>query len=162
MSCPAICGVRPVLTPARHAGVHETRVAVEQIVRSDAEPLGRAGPVDVDERIGIRGQRVHELATLRMLHVDRDRTLAAAHHRVDRRRLVDLGDAVDAHHVGAEAAEQHSAEGTRPESAHHHDADPGERSTHLLLHRSRGRGGLLRRVRDDLVAVLQFDRRGQV
>ena len=55
---------------------------------------------------------------------------------VDRRRLVDLGDSVDAHHVGAETAEQHAAEGRGPEAAHHDDAGPGERPAHRFAHRS--------------------------
>ena len=53
--------VRAVLTPARHARVDEPRVAREQVVGSDAEAFRGAGTVDVDERVGVRGECVHDV-----------------------------------------------------------------------------------------------------
>ena len=124
-------GVRPVLAPARHARVHESRVAGEQIVGSDAETLGGAGAVHVDERVGVGGERIDDLPPAGILHVDGDGPLAATHERVDRLRPVDLGDAVDPHDVGAETSEQHAAEGRGPEAAHHDDAGTDERTAHV-------------------------------
>ena len=129
--------VRAVLAPSRHARVHEPRIAREQFVGSDPDAFGCAGTVHVDEPVRVRGQRVHELATARMLHVDRDGPLAATHQRVDRRGPVDFRHAIDAHDIGTEAGEQHAAERRGPQPTHHHDAHTVERPAHLCAHRSR-------------------------
>ena len=51
---------RPGLAPARHAAVHEARVAGEAGLRPEAQALHHAGAVAFDERVGV-GQQVEHL-----------------------------------------------------------------------------------------------------
>ena len=79
----AIC-VRPVLAEAGDRRIDEARID-----RSDAgvvEPVFRkAADLEVlDERIGVAGERQHEVATLGLREVDRDRPLAAIARQVIR------------------------------------------------------------------------------
>ena len=94
-------GQRAVLAVSRHAGIHQTRIAFAQRVGADAQPFGHAGPVHVDEGIGVGGQPVHEVPAAGILHVGGKRTLAAADRVVDGQRTVNTGDGIDPDHVCA-------------------------------------------------------------
>ena len=49
-------GERAGLAPARHAAVHEARVAHHAGLRADAEPLGDTGTEAFDEHVGVFGK----------------------------------------------------------------------------------------------------------
>ena len=68
---------RTVLAPAGHAAVDELRVAGEADVGTEAEALGHARPVALDQRVGLLDQPQHQLDAFGVLQVDADRAPAA-------------------------------------------------------------------------------------
>ena len=62
---PGRLGERAVLAPAGHAGVHEPRVAGEARLGADPEPFGDAGPVPLEERVGLLDEAQHGLDAAR-------------------------------------------------------------------------------------------------
>ena len=124
-------GHGPVLAPARHAAVHEARVAGEARIGADAQALGDAGPEALDERVGLLDQRQHGLDALGVLQVDADRAAAAVHdvlRRVGRIATPHVAGAVDAHDVGAHVGEHHRRERPRADAGDLDDSNSGERS----------------------------------
>ena len=69
---------RPVLAPAGHPPVDQRRVARPAVGRADAEPLGHAGPVPLDQRVGRGRQPPYHLGPARVLEVHHDPLLAPA------------------------------------------------------------------------------------
>ena len=70
--------VRPRLAPPSEPSVDETRVHLEQILRTEPELLHDPGAVWFDQHVGITGKPAQYLAALLQLEVERDRALAAS------------------------------------------------------------------------------------
>ena len=64
-----MAGQRPILPIPGHTGIHQTRIVLPQRVRADPESFGDAGPVDIDEGVGIGGQTVDQVPAAPILHV---------------------------------------------------------------------------------------------
>ena len=121
---------RPGLAEARDAGIDQARIDRGQRRVIDAEPLGDAGAVILDQDVGGLDQAVEHLACRLALQIEREAALVAvqveeaeavialeleAHGAAG---LVAAVGRLDLDHVGAHVAQQHGAE--RPG---HHLAD---------------------------------------
>ena len=117
-----------VLPPAGHPRVDQTRVAREQVVRSDAEALGDAGPERLHEHVGSIGQTPYDVRAAGRLEVDGDRAAApgkdvlAVRHEGQPRPA----GTVDADHLGAEVGEHHAAERCRADPCDLDHPDTGK------------------------------------
>ena len=129
--------VRPVLAPARHAAVHELRVARRHASGPMPESLRHAGPEPFDERVGLLDHAQHRLDAVGLLEVDADRAPAAVQHLHPPgiESALDRLGAVDAHHVGAQVGEQHRRERPRPDARDLDDLHVGEWSHAATLAR---------------------------
>ena len=127
------CGLchRTLLTPSRHAAVDQSRVAGKTHVGSQAESLGHARPIALDERVSLLDERQDEFDAVGVLEVDADGAPAAVQRLevglVERRRI-DLLTAVDPNDVGAHVGEQHPRERSRADSRELDDLDALQRS----------------------------------
>jgi len=72
-----------------------------QGIWANAQAFGHAGPVHVDERVGVGGQPVDQVPAPGILHVSGKRPLAAADRVVDGQRTVHTCDGVHPYHVCA-------------------------------------------------------------
>ncbi len=114
-------GVRAVLAPAGHAAVDEALVAGEALVGSEAEPLGDAGPVALEEDVGVLHEVEQQLEALGRLEVQGHRAAAAGEDvgaGAAHLQAATAGGPVDADHVRPEVGEHHRRERPR--------ADPGD------------------------------------
>jgi len=68
---------RPVLAPAGHPAVNETRVAPEAVLGTEAEPLGDAGAETLDQCVGALDEAQGESPSFRALEVERQGAAAA-------------------------------------------------------------------------------------
>jgi hypothetical protein len=68
---------RPVLPPAGHPAVDETRVAGEAVIGAEAQPLGDAGTEPLDQRVGAFDKAQCESLAVRTLQVERQGSAAA-------------------------------------------------------------------------------------
>ncbi|MQY14702.1 hypothetical protein SRB5_48780 [Streptomyces sp. RB5] len=118
-----------VLAPAGHPPVHQPGVAGAAVVGADAQPLGDAGAVALDQDVG----PLHEVEDgglpVRVLEVEEDGSLVAVG------QVVLRGDAqprpagtVDAYDVGPEVGEEHRGEGTGSDSGELHHPDTVQRT----------------------------------
>ena len=126
---------RTVLAPSGHPPVDELGIAGEALVGTEAEALGDAGPVALDERVGLLDETQHELDALGVLEVDTDRPPPAVHRlevRLVEHARVDLPGPVDAHDVGAHVGEQHPGERPRPDAGQLDDLHALQRSHDCL------------------------------
>ena len=122
---------RTVLAPPGHAAVHELRVAREAVVGTEAEPLGHARAVALDQRVGLLDEPQHRFDTFRLLQVDTDRPPTAIQRlevRLVEHPRVHLLGPVDADDVGAHVGKQHPRERTGPDAGQLHDLDALQRS----------------------------------
>ncbi len=117
------------LAPAGHPAVHQARVTGPAVLGTDAEPLGDAGAVALDEDVGALGEVENAGRPFGGLEVD------------DHGALVAVGDvtggvdaeagaagAVDAYDVGAQVAEEHGRERAGPDTGQLDHAHTGERA----------------------------------
>ena len=122
-------GERPVLAPAGHPAVHESRIALPEVRGSEPEPLHHTGPEPLDQRVGPVDQLQNDVTSLGTLDIDGDRAPAAMHHV-----LVGAGGAhshtLDPDHVGTEVGEQHRRERPWPEPGHLDDSTTRQRTRH--------------------------------
>ena len=126
---------RAVLAPAGHAAVDELRVPGEAVVGTEPEPLGDAGAVALDQRVGLLDEPQHRLDAVGVLQVDADRAPAPVQRlevRLVERRGVDLLGAVDPDDVGAHVGEQHPRERPRADPGQLDDLDALQRSHDAL------------------------------
>jgi hypothetical protein len=119
---PGVAGQRPVLPIPGHAGIHQARIALAQLVRADAQPFGYPGPVHVDEGVRVGDEAVNQVPAARILDVGGKRPLATTHRVIDGERTIHTRETINTDHVGAQVAQQHSAERSGAQAAHHDDA----------------------------------------
>ncbi len=121
------------LPPARHARIDQTRVDRVAGVGTQPEPLHHGRTKPLDQRVRLRYEIEHRRDRLRLLEVERDRTLVTVVEVEPWRQVrlhAKLGNAVDAQDIGAEIAEQSSSERRGADSAHLDDAKTIQRSRH--------------------------------
>ena len=127
---------RALLSPSGHAGVDEARIDCAAGLGPKPEPLRHAGSIALDQRIGLGHELQHRRDRSGLLEVERERTFVAVVEVVTRRRFR-LGararKPIDAHHVGAEIAEQSPGERRRTYGAEFDDPKSLQRSAHALL-----------------------------
>ena len=82
MSCPARGGQRTVLAPSGHASDDELRIAREQHVGAESQPLDHARPEAFDQRVRALGERERGRLPRLGLEIQRHRAPAAQHHVV--------------------------------------------------------------------------------
>lgn len=122
-------GERAVLAPAGHPAVHQPGVAGVAVPGTDAEALGHAGAVALDEQVGAFDEVEDAGGAVRGFEVD------------DHRALVAVGDvvggvdpqagaagAVHADDVRAQVGEEHGGERARPDPGQLDHAHAGERA----------------------------------
>ena len=103
-----LLAARTGLAPAGHAGVDQPLVDLGAVLGPEAEPLGDARPIALDQHVGLGDQREHQFAALVGLQVGRDRAPVAVHGLMAAfRHSAGSARAFDADHVGAEIAEDH-------------------------------------------------------
>jgi hypothetical protein len=103
-------GARSRLPPAGGPAVDQAGVGGEQLVRSDAELLGGAGPHSLEEHLGLLDQPQQHRAARGAAQVNADAPVAAGARVVLRRQPGDRRRAagpVHPDHLGAEIAQQH-------------------------------------------------------
>ena len=96
-----------------HPRIDQSRIARHAVVRAEAELLGHARPVGLDQNVRLLDQPQHRLDAVGILQIDRHRgprsgrqvVLSAAWHAETR-----VGRAVDLDHVGAQVGQQHRGE----------------------------------------------------
>ena len=121
-------GERAVLAPAGHPPVDQRRVARQAVGGAEAEPLGHAGAVPLDQHVGAGRQPEHHLGAARVLEVDDDAPLP----RLSTSCRAATGDRraagpVDPDHLGAEVGEQHPGERPGPDPGQLDHPHPGQR-----------------------------------
>src|SRR5262249_49072102 len=70
---PSGMGERTFLPPSGHAAIDEPRVALQAIVRAESEPLGDAGAVTFDQRVGFFDQAEQSFSGFWTLQIEGDR-----------------------------------------------------------------------------------------
>jgi hypothetical protein len=104
---------RAVLAVTGHAAVDEPRVAGEQFIRPEAEPLHDTGPESLDQRVGGVDEPQHEASILVALEVDRDQRSPAVHDvrgADDEARVARGLRALEAQDVRAHVGQHHRGE----------------------------------------------------
>ena len=110
---------RPVLAPARHPAIDETRIAAEARLRADAQAFGHTGAKTLDKRIGFFDEAQHRFRAARMLEIDGHRAPAPIEQLVggiERDTEARVGGAVETQNLGAQVGEQHGAERCRADA----------------------------------------------
>ncbi len=155
MSWPGCLRVRAVLAPTRDPRVDEARVAREAHVGPEAEALGRAGAVALDEHVGLVDEPERGREPVGVLEVDGHRAstaqdevdLAPAHDHARGRcfRVRDRAGrwAGQSDDVGPEVGEHHRAERSRAPTFELDDPHPRERSRHRFAPRPSSSARLL-------------------
>jgi hypothetical protein len=87
----AMLGVRALGPESRQRDVDEVVAAGREVGPTETGPIHRTGAEVLDDDIGLRGQREHDVTTLGTEQVDGDRALATIAHLEQRR------DAADGH-----------------------------------------------------------------
>lgn len=122
-------GERAVLAPAGHAAVDQPGVAGVAVTGADAEALGDAGAVALDQDVGALGEVEDAGGPVGGLEVDHDGALVAVGDVV---RGVEgesrAAGAVHPHHVGAEVGQEHGREGAGADPGEFDHAHAGERA----------------------------------
>lgn len=122
-------GERAVLAPAGHPSVDQLRVAGQALPGPDAETLGDARAVALDEDVGPFDQVEDAAGAVLGLQVDQYGALVAVGQVV---RGVDgqarAAGAVDPDHIGAEVGQEHRGERAGPDPRQLDHAHPGERA----------------------------------
>ena len=124
---PGGTGERPVLPPAGHPAVDQSRVAREALVRPETEPLGDAGTVPLYQDIGSLDHPQYRGDRPRPLEVEHHRAPPAVENPVRGGHPI-ATRAVHAHHVGAEIGEYHPAVRHRPDPGQLDHPQPVQRS----------------------------------
>ena len=136
---PRTMGVRPVLTEPGDPSDHQLRVGGEQDVGCEPEPFERSRPEVLDEDIGAGAQPAHHREVVRVLEVERDRSLVAVQQLEEQRVAVGMKEThraggvsavgpFDLDHVGAEVCEVARAVRAGHDGAGVDHAKVGERS----------------------------------
>ena len=111
---------RPVLAPAGHAAVDQPRIAREQRVGPEAQPLHHAGPEALDQRVGARRRarappRRRPSTSGRASTERRPRIITSNQRSRPKPRRGSSGRSTQ-QHVGAHVGEQHAAERPRADA----------------------------------------------
>ncbi|CFD92716.1 Uncharacterised protein [Bordetella pertussis] len=120
-----LAGQRSLLAPARHAPVHQPRLAPQAFLGRQAHALHHAGPETFDQPIGGADQLQQQIAGAGRAQIQRQRAAAARQHV---EAAVQQGEVplpvrrMDAHHVGPVIGQHHGRERRRPQSHHFDDA----------------------------------------
>ncbi|CAM5713196.1 hypothetical protein SGRIM128S_05205 [Streptomyces griseomycini] len=131
---PRAVGERALLAPAGHPAVDQARVAGVAVPGTDAEALGDAGAVALDQDVGAFGQVEDACGAVGRLQVDDHGALVAVGDVV---RRVDAesraAGAVHADDVGAQVGEEHGGERAGPDTGQLDHAHAGERAVPRCL-----------------------------
>ena len=130
-------GPGAVLAEPAQPRVHEALVGLVTRRRADAQPLGHARPVALQQYVRVADEIEHHLNAVRRLEVDGDRPTPPFDDRVHRVVAAGRTDAVDADHGGAHVGEEHDAERSRPDAGQLDDAHAGQRSGRCVLRHRR-------------------------
>ena len=128
------------LPPSGHAAIHETRIALQTNVRTEAQALGNTGPISFNEHIGARDQPQRGLHSVAVLEVERHGA-AVSQQRVFGRLAFGRARVLDTDHLRAQVSEHHGAEGCGSDTRQLDDFKSAKRAAHDR--RSGKRRGLL-------------------
>lgn len=133
-------GQRAILSPPRHPGEDETRVALRAGLRAEAEPLGDARTEPLDEHVGVLGQLQQDVDSGRVLEIQANRPTATAE-RIAGLRCVWSGPfgTVHAEYVSTEIGQDHAAERGRGQAGNLDHAHAVQWAHGRLPHRFRAR-----------------------
>ena len=125
---------RPVLPPAGHPAIDEPRIAFRAIGWAEAEPLHHAGPVALDQRVGLFDQRHRLLDRLGPLEVEDYDPLAASQRQIRVRKVQVVEPrfvrAHDRDHFRALVSQHAAGERPRADALELDDFQAGEGSHH--------------------------------
>ena len=119
--CACICCIREetCLTKARDSRVHETFVDGKELLRAESELLHDARPKRLNDDVGALDEPFEDLYALRLLEVQRQRSLAAT------QRIGALAtDAINAQHARTVITQYHAAVRYRCQSSYFNHSDP--------------------------------------
>ena len=125
-------GERSFLSPARHTGVDEARIALRDHVGSESHAFHDAGAETLDEDVGAAQEIEHFRDVGRVLQVGLDDAAAALDLVGCVRVLRNLPCALHDDDVGAHVRQQCRGVRARSQSSEFHDPNARERA--LLLH----------------------------
>ena len=139
----AALSVRPGPPKARDGAVDEAGIVLRQSLIAQAQPVERAGPKVLGDRVGRGDQLAQHLAPAIRLQVDGDPALVAVHHHEGRGLAADRGRrqlagvvtvrrALDLDHVGAHVGEHKAANRPSHDVAELDNAHPGKGTSALV------------------------------
>lgn len=103
---------RPLLPPARHAGVYKARVEREQFIRPQPQTLHHTWPETFDQHVGLGGG----VTTKGLARIALQVNFGPVTRPLDNGVGDAAAGAINAHHVGAQISQQHGHVRPRPDS----------------------------------------------